>query len=289
MIRTAVIGLGLIGGSLALALKKYTDAKVVGYDQCDQTMELAAGQGAIDVRAADMAEAVAGADIIFFALAPSMIGEAVKQTASQFKIGAIVTDVASAKGVLLREVLELLPAGVSYIAGHPMAGSERNGFTAAHAELFRDRPYILMDNSSAAENGLSQLAELVSKLGAKPVIMESSLHDPAVASISHVPHITAAALTVLAGQGTQGPLNLMLAAGGFRDMTRVASANPAMWADICLTNRLAIDETISQLQNILEDVRTLLDSKDHQGLMQFFVKAKEIRDKCQGTSSPSGR
>ena len=289
MIRTAVIGLGLIGGSLALALKKYTNAKVVGYDQCDQTMELAAGQGAIDVRAADMAEAVAGADIVFFALAPSRIGEAVKQMATQFKIGAIVTDVASAKGPLLQDVPALLPVGVSYIAGHPMAGSERNGFTAAHAELFRDRPYILMNHSNVAADGLSQLADLVSKLGAKPIIIDSSLHDPAVASISHVPHITAAALTVLAGQGTQGPLNLMLAAGGFRDMTRVASANPAMWADICLTNRLAIGDTINQLQNILEDVRNLLAGSDHQGLMEFFTKAKEIRDKCQGTSSPSGR
>ena len=193
------------------------------------------------------------------------------------KNGAIITDVASAKGDLAR-LSGQLPPGVRYIGGHPMAGSEKNGLGAATADLFVGRPYILLPDSSAGTAALPALAGLIAQLGARIVVMDMVDHDPAVADISHVPHIAAAALTLLAGDGVQGSRKLSLAAGGFRDMTRVASGNPVMWADICMTNRAAVQDSIRQLQDILQHVSSLLASHDTAALTEFLARAKDIRD-----------
>ena len=276
--KVAVIGLGLIGGSLALALKKYTCCMVIGYDQCAKTLASAEASDAVDVAASSMEEAAQGADIIVYAINQSLIGNAVRQTAAAMKTGAVVTDVASAKGDMADQLAALLPSGVRYIGGHPMAGSEQAGFAAAHAEMFRGRPYILLNHNSGCEEALARLAALASQIGAKPVVMDASMHDPAVAAISHVPHIAAAALCVAAGEGAQSALNLTLAAGGFRDMTRVASGSPAMWADICCTNKEAVSDALDHLQHVLGQVRELLAQGDQQGLETFFGKAKAIRD-----------
>ena len=275
--RVTIIGLGLIGGSLALALKKYTHCHVVGYDACPQTVASALTGGVIDAGADSPDQAVTDADFVFWAIAPSMIPLTVQQTAGHMKNGAIVTDVASSKGDLAR-LSGLLPPGVTYISGHPMAGSEKNGLGAATADLFVGQPYILLPDSSAGTAALPNLAGLIAQLGARIVVMDMSDHDPAVADISHVPHIAAAALTMLAGDGVQGSAKLSLAAGGFRDMTRVASGNPDMWADICMTNRAAVQHSIGQLQNILEQVSSLLASQDTTALTEWLARAKAIRD-----------
>ena len=272
-----IIGLGLIGGSLALALKKYTHCHVVGYDACPRVVAAALTGGAIDAGADSPDQAVADADVVFWALAPSMIPQAVQQTAGRMKNGAIITDVASSKGDLNR-LSGQLPPGVTYIGGHPMAGSEKNGFGAANADLFVGRPYILLPDSSADPAALPALAGLIAQLGARIVVMDMSDHDPAVADISHVPHIAAAALTLLAGDGVQGSRKLSLAAGGFRDMTRVASGNPVMWADICMTNRAAVQDSIRQLQDILQHVSNLLAAHDTAALTELLARAKDIRD-----------
>lgn len=287
--KVAVIGLGLIGGSLALALKKYTTCAVVGYDACQATLELAVASQAVDAVVPTMEEAADEADVVIFAIAPGLIGEAVRQIAPSLKPGSVISDVASAKGPLWEHMVAVLPPGVSYIAGHPMAGSEKSGFAAAHAELFRGRPYILMHQTGATPEALTQLTELAVQIGAVPIVLDSALHDPAVAAISHVPHIAAAALTLLAGEGATGALNLTLAAGGFRDMTRVASGNPAMWSDICITNRTALANSLEEFQHILEHVRLLLLSGEKQGLTDFFARAKEIRDGCQSNFISIGR
>ena len=282
-----IIGLGLIGGSLALALKKYTHCHVVGYDACPRVVAAALTGGAIDAGADSPDQAVADADVVFWALAPSMIPQAVQQTAGRMKNGAIITDVASSKGDLNR-LSGQLPPGVTYIGGHPMAGSEKNGFGAANADLFVGRPYILLPDSSADPAALPALAGLIAQLGARIVVMDMSDHDPAVADISHVPHIAAAALTMLAGDGVQGSRKLSLAAGGFRDMTRVASGNPAMWADICMTNRVAVVSSIRQLQHILERVNELLQTGDQGALKEFFAQAKDIRDASVSQNDKGG-
>ena len=283
-----IIGLGLMGGSLALALKKYTHCQVVGYDACPQTVAAALAGGAIDAGADSPEQAVVDADFIFLAVNPSLIPDAVRQTAAAVKNGAVITDVASAKGAMPDDVARLLPPGVSYIWGHPMAGSEKSGFGAATADLFVGRPYILLTDSNAGPAALPLLAGLIAQLGARIVVMDMVDHDPAVADISHVPHIAAAALTMLAGDGVQGSRKLSLAAGGFRDMTRVASGNPAMWADICMTNRVAVVSSIRQLQHILERVNELLQTGDQGALKEFFAQAKDIRDASVSQNDKGG-
>lgn len=287
-LKIAVIGLGLIGGSLALALRKYTNHTVVGFDQCGQTMKEAVRSGAVTASVSAMEEAVAGSDVIFYALSPGSIVGAVRQTASLLKAGAIVTDVASAKGTLAEEMEGLLPPGVVYIAGHPMAGSEKIGFSAADSDMFRGRPYILMNNDPRQGAALETMTALVKEMKAKPIFIDSALHDPAVAAISHVPHIAAAALAILGGAGEQGQLKLQLAAGGFRDATRVAGGNPAMWADICLTNRRAVVDSLDQFQQILDEVRHLLAGADEEGLRNFLSRAKTVRDRYQNQNSAMG-
>jgi prephenate dehydrogenase len=278
-----VIGLGLIGGSLALALKKYTDLTVVGYDNCQQTRELAEQNGTLDQIADSLEASVAQADIIFFAVPPGEIGALVLQVAKHIKAGAIVTDVASTKGQLLSVVPSLLPPDVQYVGGHPMAGSEKTGFTAAKAELFNGRPYIVTRHQGICENALVYLSTIAARIGALPVIIEGQQHDPAVAHISHMPYVAATALTVLAGQGAQGPLHLALAAGGFRDMTRIASSNPGLWADICLTNKDEIQKTIGQLKELLDGIGSKLVGEDREGLIEFFQQAKQFRDAYQSS------
>lgn len=283
MAQVTIIGLGLIGGSLALALKKYTKYTVVGYDSCQQTIAQALEEGAIDKGASCVQQAVADGDFIFLAVNPSLVVEIVGQTAAAMKTGAVITEVASAKGVIPSELNRLLPPGVSYVGGHPMAGSEKNGFGAAAADLFVGKPYIILRDGPTGTAAADLLAGLVAKLGARICIMDMNDHDPAVADISHVPHIAAAALTVLAGDGTNGQRKLSLAAGGFRDMTRVASGNPEMWADICLMNRAAVQTSLEQLQHILTCVNHLLAANDKAALTEFLAQAKHTRD-SYGTS-----
>ncbi|HAK72477.1 MAG TPA: prephenate dehydrogenase/arogenate dehydrogenase family protein [Sporomusaceae bacterium] len=277
----AVIGLGLIGGSLALALKKHTDFTVIGYDACQQTRQLAEKSGELDGIADSLQTGVAEADIVFLAIPPGAIGQTVQQAAGHLKAGAVVTDVASTKGELLRIVPQLLPPGVCYVGGHPMAGSEKTGFIAANAQLFCGRPYIITRHQGVSESALAQLSAIAEQIGALPVVLEGEQHDPAVAHVSHTPYVTAAALTVLAGQGEQGQLHLALAAGGFRDMTRIASSNPSLWADICLTNKVEIKQTIARLKDILDTVESKLANGDRAGLTEFFQQAKQMRDACQ--------
>lgn len=277
----AVIGLGLIGGSLALALKQYTEFSVIGYDDCCQTRRLVEQSGEIDRVADSLEGCVTAADIIFFAVPPGAVVRSVQQAAAYLKTGAVVTDVASTKGELLLAVPALLPPGVHYVGGHPMAGSERTGFAAANAQLFCGRPYIITRHPGIAQEAVAFLTAIAGQLGALPVVLEGEQHDPAVAHISHTPYVTAAALTVLAGQGEYGGLHLALAAGGFRDMTRIASSNPDLWADICLTNSAQIRQTIGRLKELLDTVDTQLADGNRAGLRAFFQQAKQLRDACQ--------
>ncbi|EAX47124.1 Prephenate dehydrogenase [Thermosinus carboxydivorans Nor1] len=274
----AVVGLGLIGGSLALALKKYTNHSVCGCDISADTLKQALQAGAVDRAETKIHEAVNGADVVIFCLPVSHIPAAIAEAAPYFKPGAVITDVASAKGCLLATVPGLMPREVTYIGGHPMAGSEKSGFTAAHAELFVGRPYILTQPEKASDEAMARLRQIITAIGAIPVVMDGELHDMVVAQISHIPHIMAAALVNLAGSGKHSHLSLSLAAGGFRDMTRIAASNPALWVDICFSNRTQIINSLKQLQEVLQRVTQNLEENDVSGLAAFLSQAREMRE-----------
>lgn len=274
----AVIGLGLIGGSLALALKRYTPHTVYGYDACEATSEQALQTKAIDGAATNIAEAVQAADVVIFCLPVSDITAKVAEAVPYLKTGAIISDVAGTKDNLLTAVPDLLPLNVNYVGGHPMTGSEKSGFSAASADLFIDRPYILTLQKETDSGAVETLKELVSAIGAMPMVIDGVVHDAIAAQISHVPHVTAAALVMMANCSKHADLNFALAAGGFRDMTRIASANPAMWTDICLTNKQEIINGLLDLQKIISQVVANLNQGDAENLIAFFSEAKKIRD-----------
>lgn len=274
----AVVGLGLIGGSLALALKKYTEHTVWGCDISPDTLKQALEAGAVDRAGTQIHEVVNGADVVIFCLPVSRISAAVAEAAPYFKPGTVITDVASAKGCLLATVPGLMPREVTYIGGHPMAGSEQSGFTAAHAELFAGRPYILTQPERVNDEDMARLRQIITAIGAIPVVMDGEIHDMVVAQISHLPHIMAAALVNLAGSGKHSQLSLSLAAGGFRDMTRIAASNPSLWVDICLANRTQIISSLKQLQEVLQQVARNLEENDAAGLAAFLTQARKMRE-----------
>jgi prephenate dehydrogenase len=275
----AIIGLGLIGGSLALALKANTKITVLGYDESEGTVAAAQAAGAIDRRLGGPGE-VGDADVVVFSLPVGRIAAAVEAAADGLKAGAIVTDVGSAKRDLQLALPKLLPSTVSYVGGHPMAGAEKSGFAAARGDLFAGRPYILTgDGGDMADEAVKVLVGLVRSIGAQPLVMDSELHDMVVARISHVPHVAAAVLARMAGDSDQGDLALTLAANGFRDMTRIASSNPALWSDICLGNRENVVAALLRLRAEVDAFLALLTEGDRVGLEGFFAEAKRVRDR----------
>lgn len=276
----AIIGLGLIGGSLALALKANTGVTVLGYDEAVETLAAAKAAGAID-RGLGGPDEVGEADVVIFSLPVGRIAAAAQAAAGGLKAGAIVTDVGSAKRGLQLSLPKLLPPTVRYVGGHPMAGAEKSGFAAARGDLFAGRPYILTGDGDddATDEALNALIGLVRAIGAQPLVMDSELHDTLVARISHVPHVAAAVLARMAGDSDQGELALTLAANGFRDMTRIASSNPMLWSDICLGNRENVAAALLRLRAEVDGFLTLLSAGDRAGLEGFFAEAKRVRDR----------
>lgn len=273
----AIIGLGLIGGSLALALRRGGLYTVYGYDAVPLVVQQAVAQHAVDKGCTSLEAAVCMAELVVFCLPVRHIVPAVAQVAPLLAPHTVVTDVASTKGELLAAIPPLLPPGVAYVGGHPMAGSEKSGFAAARADLFAGRPYILTRHPGMDRLALVRVVNMVSHIGAVPVLLDGAVHDGVAAEISHVPHLMAAALTVLAGRGQQVDLKMRLAAGGFRDMTRIAASEAALWTDICLSNRQEIVERLRELQLLIDGLISNLERSDAAGLAAFLRRANGIR------------
>lgn len=276
--QVAIIGVGMIGGSLGRALlSRGLAGEVVGFDIVQAETEKAKELGAVSRGASSLAECVSGAQLIVLA-AP--VGAAIKllpEVARLADKGSIITDVCSTKQQLV-QVAETLPDGVSFVGGHPMAGSERDGCQALDEMLFEQAVYILTPtiNSSAAD--LETMSALAHRLGAKPLVLEGGEHDQLVGAVSHLPHLAAAALVrTLEKKPWQRQRFLALAAGGFRDTTRVAMGNPEMWKDICLSNRETIAKLLADYIKELEYLRLLTLSGNEEALDGAFRLARDFR------------
>ncbi|NLY90377.1 MAG: prephenate dehydrogenase [Firmicutes bacterium] len=237
--RISLIGLGLIGGSLGMALcRQQKDLRVVGYDPEEATCRAALARRAVHEIADSLVGAVQNADLVVLAVPVDKIEKVVKEAAPAFTPGTILTDVASTKGRFARTLPSLLPAGVHYIGGHPMAGSEQSGITAADPFLFQNAVYLLTPGAETSPSLLAVLEEFVRMVGGLPYCLSPEEHDVMVAVVSHLPHLLAAALVNVASDyNEKNPGTLALAAGGFRDTTRVAMGAPALWREIFATNR----------------------------------------------------
>ncbi|MEK8022856.1 MAG: prephenate dehydrogenase [Candidatus Hydrogenedentota bacterium] len=276
----ALGGVGLMGGSLGLRLKALpSPPRVAAFGRTEKTLRRAQERGAIDSWSLDPAEAVRDADIVVLCAPVRTIPEQMTAIAQSLKPGAIVTDVGSTKEWIIAEAARRLPKGVRFVGSHPMAGSERDGIDAADPALYEQAVVIVTPSTSSDEEALERVKELWRQVGAQPVVLPADAHDRVVASISHMPHVAAALLVnTVAARAKRDSRTTDLAAGGFRDTTRIASSNPGLWRDICLTNRKALLDALDEMHKSLAEFRIALNRNDEKAIESFFTSAKKSRD-----------
>jgi prephenate dehydrogenase len=276
----ALVGTGLIGGSLGLALRR-AGVKVVGYDADPARLERARERGAVDDAADSLASVMVGADVAFVAIPVSAVAEAAGVALAAGV--AAVSDVGSAKAAVVRAVEAAHPeAGAHFVGGHPMAGSEHDGIEGADAELFAGATWVLTPTERTDPGAFARVRDLVAAVGAEVVAVTPELHDELVATVSHVPHLVAGALMHVAAEGSPNHDTLLrLAAGGFRAMTRLSGRAPGIWPDICVENRDAIVEVLDRYVDELGRARDLVRAGERGALLEFFQRAQ-----AEGRSLP---
>lgn len=278
MEKIAVLGLGLIGGSLALALHQAGIARQIsGYDGDANVTRRAKERDAITYACATVEEAVQEADMVVLATPIHAIPELLERIAPVVKPGVLVTDTASTKAQVLTWAQTRLPTHAVFVGGHPMAGREYSGIEAAEVGLFEGCTYCLTPTMETPPEAVAQLSEVVIRLGAHPLTLDAERHDRLVAGISHLPFVLSCALVQILGQEEEWPVMSRLAAGGFRDMSRLAAGNPTMYRDICLTNREAILGWLDALALQLDSLRSLIATSDA-ALEPYFAQAKQVRE-----------
>ena len=272
----AVIGLGLIGGSIVKALHvNKDDIKILVSDKDESVLKTADAAGLIDGWNVDAGEIVKDADIAVLCVPVREMPDLFDAMAPRMKKGAVITDAGSVKGFLQQH---LKSNDAVYIGAHPMAGSEKSGFAASDASLFAGRPYVIIKPEAEDEQALNAVISFVKALRAYPVFMDAHSHDMATAMVSHMPHVLSASLMIAASEDEATASARFLAAGCFRDMTRVSGADARMWTDICLTNGDAILKQLSKVEELLEEAKQKVIDKDEKWLMEFFAKGRKGRE-----------
>ncbi len=277
--KVTIIGVGLIGGSISLAVKSHwPQVTVTGFDIDSDVQSEALAHGVIDESAVDIESSCAGADFIFIATPVLIVPRVIETIASVVGEETIVTDVGSTKTAIVEIAEKVLPPATNFIGGHPLAGSEQAGLRAATPELLKDSVYVLTPTTRTSPDAFQKLHKLLTNLGARVIALSPKKHDEIVAGVSHLPHLTATALVnVVAAVGEEGENRLLFAAGGFRDLTRIASGNPDLWADICLDNKEAIAVSIDKLTAGLSDIRQVITDGDRDRLIEILATAKDRR------------
>jgi len=278
--RLCVIGVGLIGGSLALALKAAGEVgEVVGVGRGRDNLETALRLGVVDRFTTDPGEGVADADLVFLATPVLALEGVMRSIAPRLKPGTVVTDGGSVKGAVIAAVEPLLPAGVQFVPGHPIAGTEKSGAEAAFPTLYHNRRCILTPTAATGREALSLVRRVWQTAGSEVVEMDVEKHDRVLAAISHLPHMVAYSLVNAVGAYDRYEENILeYSAGGFRDFTRIASSDPTMWRDIALTNREALLEMMSQYERFFAELKRDIADGDDDKLYDFFLRSKQSRD-----------
>ncbi|MBI3912437.1 MAG: prephenate dehydrogenase [Armatimonadetes bacterium] len=285
--RVVIAGVGLIGGSLGMDLRERRLARrVVGLVRREVTIREALAVGAVDEATLDpeALPRLSEGDLVVLATPVLTMPPLVRRLAPALASGALVTDAASTKAYLVRALPPLLPPGVEFIGGHPMAGSERGGVRHARRGLFHGARWVLTPDAQTSPEALAQLEALARAVEAEPLRLDPELHDAVVARISHLPHVVAAALATAAGPSAAGPdgdlpLDLLrrLAASGFRSTTRVADGPAPVWRDICLSNREALLASLDRFEAALAWLREAITTGDGEALSRGLEAAREAR------------
>jgi prephenate dehydrogenase len=276
----AVVGVGLIGGSLGMAARKKGLAKrVIGLGRSEAKLMRAKILGAIDEYSLDIDRGGQEADLVIICTPVRTVVPTLERMAAHLKKGAIITDVGSTKREIVREASKVTPNGRSFVGGHPMAGSEQAGVERAKTDLFEGATYVITNTDDTDLAALGKLTAFAEALGARVEIMSPEEHDAATAVISHLPHAMSAALLHLAADSQRrSGKTFRLAAGSFRDLTRISDSPPEIWADICATNPDSIIESVRGLSEMLDAFAAALEAGDDAAVRRFFEAAREIRE-----------
>ena len=275
----SIIGLGLIGGSLAISLKSISrDIIITGFDRDPESVNIALYRKIIDKAADNYKDAVSEADLVIIATPVRLIADIASEIKDHLKANTIVTDVGSAKLNIVEKINKIFPKGVIFIGGHPMAGSENDGVLSAKSDLFLNAYYILTPTDSTKSEALVTLHNLFTKIGAKVITVSPTEHDKIVSLISHLPHILSTNLVALVDSKQKTIKNLFkLCAGGFRDMTRIAASNPKMWVDVSLENKEEIINSIDDYIGFLNRFKESLITGNEEYIKTHYDSAKEAR------------
>jgi prephenate dehydrogenase len=281
--RISIIGLGLIGSSIGLALKKnnWRQAQIIGYVRQQETGQMAQKLGAIDKFELSLDRIIQDSDIIVVSTPVLTIKDIFTRIAPQLSSDCIVTDTASTKLQVMNWAQELLPSQTNFIGGHPMAGKEKFGIQAADADLFKDSVYCLVTGSQATPLATQVMADMVESIGAKPFFLAAQEHDKLVAGISHLPLLLSVALTLATTQNLSWPQMSQLASTGYCDLTRLASGNPEVNSHICLSNKSAIIYWIDEFSKKLQRLSKLI-SKGDKEIQNVLTMANEARREWLG-------
>jgi prephenate dehydrogenase len=273
MKRIAIIGLGVIGASLGMALQAARpDLEVLGMDIEHGTVVKAMEMAAISRPL--LLEDLVGCEVVFIATPLRMIPQVLLQIRDKLNPDAIVTDVGSVKTWVIEKYEELLPSGVAFIGGHPLAGSDRSGITGADKYLLQNAVYVLTPLPSTPGEKVENLKDLLAETGAQVMILTPADHDAMVSKVSHLPHIVAASLM---NNLERQPEALRLAAGGLRDTTRIAASSPGLWEDILLFNKAAVAGEIRAFIDQLNCYLQVIESNDKTKLCQYLTEAQQMR------------
>jgi prephenate dehydrogenase len=270
----AIVGVGLIGGSIGLALRRRGLAsQVIGIGHRAESLRVAQERGAVTQTTLDVATGVAAADLVIVCTPVGRVADDVRTASANCRAGALITDVGSTKAEIVAAVAGCLPRGVGFIGSHPLAGSERSGPAAAEADLFVDRVVVITPDDTARDDDVQSLSDFWTGLGARVVRMSAAEHDRGLATTSHLPHLVAAALALAT------PVEvLQLTASGWADTTRVASGDPELWRQIFASNRAALLSALMRFDETLAGLRAAIERRDDDEVRQILAEAKQRRD-----------
>ncbi len=282
MKRIAIVGVGLIGGSLGLALKKRNLIKeVVGIGRRQESIDKALQAGAVDRGTLKLEEGVKDVDLVVIATPVGSITEMIKRTIIALPQRAIITDVGSTKEKIVIEVDRIIPKKISFLGGHPLAGSEKSGVEAAREDLFVDSVCVLKPGKTTLPGVLATISSFWENVGARVIVMKPEEHDFLIAATSHLPHLVSAALVSLTGrlEGEKEGL-LPLIATGFKDTTRIALSSPEVWKDIYLTNGKNIISMVGRFQELLEEIKGYILKEEGALLQEELDRVRVFRGRC---------
>lgn len=272
----SIIGIGLIGSSFAMALKEQGfKGRITGIGRNEENLTRAKERGIIDCYSTVPAEGIKEADLIMLAAPPGSFEQIVRDIKDNIKTGAIVTDAGSVKAEVIKKLGPLMPEGVSFVGGHPIAGKESSGMDTAEPGLFRNAVCVITPDADTDRDAMEKVLNLWKTVGAVTVIMDPEEHDLIFAAVSHLPHLAAYALinTIL----DIAPDILNNGGKGLKDMTRIALSPPGLWKDICACNRENILRTLKSFSSSISTMTDLIECSDWAGLEKEFIRAKEAR------------